>query len=340
MRRGRARRRPRRPGPQVTRRAVAAPGQRRGRRDGADVGGVVERRVERATRHEEVGGLAYLVVDRGRRARAGRGRRRGPAPGRPTVGLAAWPHGPAPRSAAVNRRMRDRGHRGATVGVDLARVDQPLGRRQHRREPEVGLDEAVVVLAPDVQDRGAGRVVDVEVAHTGREREVEELGQLGPDLAGVGVDRVPPDEDEVERAGVGQRGGERAGRREGVGAGERGVGDQHPVHLDAALGRPRDRLAQRVLGGWRAEREDGAGPAVLGGERARPARQRAGSRRSSRGRCRRDGAGRRGPSSISSKAGICLTRAAMRMVGAGYLRVQVPPHKGSCSIRWPPSNGG
>ena len=95
------------------------------------------------------------------------------------------------------------------------------------------------------------------MAHTGEEREVEQLGQLGPDLAGVGVDRVPAREHEVERAFSREGGGQRLGRRERVGTGERGVGHVDTVDVDAAIESPRDRLAQRVFGRRRTEREDG-----------------------------------------------------------------------------------
>ncbi len=97
--------------------------------------------------------------------------------------------------------------------------------------------------------------VDGEVAHAGEEREVEQLRELGADLAGVGVDRVAAGEHEVERAFVFERGGERGRGGERVGAGERGVGDEHAVDVDVAREAPCDRLAQRVVGGRRAERE-------------------------------------------------------------------------------------
>ena len=64
-----------------------------------------------------------------------------------------------------------------------------------------------------------------------------------------------PGEHEVERALACERGGERLGGRERVGAGERGVGDEHAVDVDVALEAPRDRLAERVVGRGRPERE-------------------------------------------------------------------------------------
>jgi hypothetical protein len=58
------------------------------------------------------------------------------------------------------------------------------------------------------------------VSHAGGEREVEELGELGSDLAGVGIDGVSAREHEVERTLAGDRGGECTRGRERVAAGE------------------------------------------------------------------------------------------------------------------------
>ncbi len=113
------------------------------------------------------------------------------------------------------------------------------------------------MLAAGVHD--AGRGVDVEVTDAGEEGEVEQLGELGADLAGVGVHRVATDEDEVERADVFERGGERPCRGQRVGAGERGVGHEHAVGGDVAFDRPRQRLAQHVLGRGRSEGHEGHG---------------------------------------------------------------------------------
>ena len=100
------------------------------------------------------------------------------------------------------------------------------------------------------------RAFDAEVAHTGREREVEELGDLWSDLAGVGVDGVAAAQDQVERTVSLQCRCERAGGRERVGACERRIGDEHAVDLDRGLRAPRDRLPQHVVGRRWAERED------------------------------------------------------------------------------------
>ena len=151
----------------------------------------------------------------------------------------------------------------------------------------------------------------------GREREVEQLGELGADLAGVGVDRVAPDEHEVERAVVADRRRERACRRERVGARERRVGDEHAVDLDS-------RAIAHAIASRSVSSADG-GPSVstvhdppCSATSATPwetARRQYGfisrSRPSRRSRPS-------GPSSISSNAGICLTRAAMRMERRAY----------------------
>ena len=99
--------------------------------------------------------------------------------------------------------------------------------------------------------------LDREVADAGEERQVEQLGELGADLAGVGVDRV------AARRARGRTGLRARARRpsalrggQRVGAGERGVGHEHAVDVDVALESPRDRLAQRVLGRRRPERDE------------------------------------------------------------------------------------
>ena len=79
------------------------------------------------------------------------------------------------------------------------------------------------------------------------EGEVEQLGQLGADLSGLPVDGVAAEEDEVERPGGAQRGGQGARRGQGVGARERRVADVQP-----GVGAPGHRLAQDVLGARRA----------------------------------------------------------------------------------------
>ena len=163
------------------------------------------------------------------------------------------PTGPAPRSAAVRRRMRSAGTAARPGGSTLVGSHS---RSAHERT--AGSSTSACSQPSSCSQRASTRVaVDREVADAGEEREVEQLGELGTDLAGVGVDRVAAGEHEVERAFARERGGERLRGRERVGAGERGVGDVHAVDVDAAIESPRDRLAQRVVGGRRSEREHG-----------------------------------------------------------------------------------
>ena len=75
------------------------------------------------------------------------------------------------------------------------------------------------------------------------------------DLAGVGVDRVAAGEDQIERALAFEHLRQHRRGREGVGARVDGIGDEHAVDVDVAGEAPRDRFAQRVFGGRRAERE-------------------------------------------------------------------------------------
>jgi hypothetical protein len=49
---------------------------------------------------------------------------------------------------------------------------------------DLGLEPTVVVLAPGRHERA----VDREVTHAAEEREPAQLGDLGADLAGIGVD--------------------------------------------------------------------------------------------------------------------------------------------------------
>ena len=157
----------------------------------------------------------------GRRARAG---------WHPTaVGLAAAPHGPDPRSATPRRRDAVGRDGGAPGGVDLAGVDEPLGGGDDRRQVDADLRPAVVVLGADVE-RGAG---EGEVPRAGDEGESEQLRELGADLPGVGVDGVAAGEHEIEATEMLEGRGERARRGEGVGTGERQVGDEHAPAVDA-----------------------------------------------------------------------------------------------------------
>ncbi len=230
--------------------------------DGAEITRVVECGVERAAGREDLDRAPHLLRD----GRVGkevalalgldhlhppdprRARRLAPRPG-PEVGggEAADPVG---------------GHRGPTVGIDLARVDEALGRRDDRGEREPGLHPAVVVLAAQVERA----VVEREVADRRREGQVEELGELRPHLAGVGVDGVAAGDHEVEGPDGPERAGERGRGGEGVGARERFIAHEDAAGADAAVEAPGDRLPEGVLGRLGAERDDGDRAAVGRGE--------------------------------------------------------------------------
>ena len=110
-----------------------------------------------------------------------------------------------------------------------------------------------------------------------------------------------------------QRGRERLCGRERVGPGERGIGDVHAGDVDTALEPPRDRFAQRVVGGRWAERQHRDRRARRVRPRARTALRTA---RRQYGFISSSMPSRRsrpsGPSSISSNFGICFTSTAMR----------------------------
>ncbi len=171
-----------------------------------------------------------------------------------TVGL---PVGP-PRARAELRGAEPRNARGGhgrpSRRVDLARVAQALRHREHGRQRDLDVLRAVVVLELEAEV-----VTEVlEPAHPAGEGEVQQLGQLGSDLAGLAVERIEPEQHEVVGAGHPHGGGQRPRRGQGVGAGERGVAE-----MQTRVGPPRDRLAEDVLCARRPERHDGARAAGL-----------------------------------------------------------------------------
>ena len=168
-------------------------------------------------------------------------------------GAAGLPPGPGTEVGRGHGADALGGHGLAPRGVDLARVDEPLGAGRHERQRDLELHPAVVVLAAQVQ-HGA---LHAEVTDARGEREIEQLGESGADLPGVGIDRVATGEHEVERPLARDGRGERACRRERVGSRERRVGDEHAVDLHRVVASPGERLAQHVVGGRRAEREHG-----------------------------------------------------------------------------------
>ena len=84
------------------------------------------------------------------------------------------------------------------------------------------------------------------MANAAEKGKTEELRELRTHMASVRVHRVLAREDEIEPAGLPERSGESACRRDGVGTGELGVGDEDAARVDVALRCPCERLAQHV----------------------------------------------------------------------------------------------
>ena len=143
-------------------------------------------------------------------------------------------------------------HRRALLGTGLGRGAEPLGHGQDGGQGALPMEPAVVMFAP----RADPSMVNLEFAHPAEERQVEKLGQGGADLSRIGVDRIAPGEDQIERPLPRQGGGQAARRGQAVGAGEGGIADQH-----AAVGAPGDGLAQHLPGALRPEAEGGAAAA-------------------------------------------------------------------------------
>ncbi len=211
----------------------------------------------------------------------------------------------------MTRRMRSAGDRGAPVGVDLARVDQPLGGREHRGQRDLGLHPAVVVLAAQLSvDVAGSRCRCRTPVANGRSRSSASSGPTWPVSAST---ELRPTSTRSNGPTWRIAAASALCRRERVGARERRVGDEHAVHLDVARDRPRDRLAQRVLGATADPSVSTVHEPPCSATSATPwataRRQYAFISRSRPSRRSRPS----GPSSISSNAGICLTRTAMRM---------------------------
>ena len=128
--------------------------------------------------------------------RCGPGSRPSPSPARPRWARRRRPTGPGRGRRRDSRRMRSAGTAARPGGSTFVGSHSRSAHDKHRGQLDLGLHPAVVVLAARVD----ACAVDREVAHAGEERQVEQLGELGADLAGVGVDRVAAGEHEVERA--------------------------------------------------------------------------------------------------------------------------------------------
>ena len=142
-----------------------------------------------------------------------------------------------------------RGDRGTRLGRNLGRVAQALGRREHRGQRHFAFHPFVVVLATEPQPRA----VHFQTAYRGGERIAQQFGQFGADLSRVRIDRVLPDQNQVERPFSSDRGRQRPGRRQRVGTGEGRVRDH-----DAVVRAPSDSPADDVLCRGRPQRDDRA----------------------------------------------------------------------------------
>lgn len=123
---------------------------------------------------------------------------------------------------------------------------------------ELALDIAVAFVGLAAGGEGGRLEVDLELSAGTGERPVHQLGELGTDLARVGVDGVLAHEHEVELPEARDETGEGGCRSEGVGTAKGRVAQQDP-----AIGAARDRLAQAVLccGGSHRRDDDLAGTA-------------------------------------------------------------------------------
>lgn len=74
---------------------------------------------------------------------------------------------------------------------------------------------------------GALAVRHRQFAHAARKWQVEQFGKLGADLAGIGINRVAPDQNKVERPLALKRRRQRPRRGQGIRSGEGRVGDMH-----------------------------------------------------------------------------------------------------------------
>src|SRR5581483_6070675 len=160
---------------------------------------------------------------------------------------------PRPRAELRGRQRLDprRIDGGPPRGVDLRRLGEPFRSRHHRRQSHHPFAVTVVLFAAHRELT----LAELEAPDTSDEGQTGELGDLGTDLAGVRVDGVATDQHEVEGTLALDHRGERARRRQRVRTGERRVGDE-----DAAVGSPRDRLAEHVFCRWRPERDHRARP--------------------------------------------------------------------------------
>ena len=138
-----------------------------------------------------------------------------------TVGLPASPQGPGPSPAASIRVSRA----GATAARPSGSTLQGSQRRSATESTAGSASSTSCVPSSCSSSRRHTGPRSSQSAHPAGEGQVEQLGQLGPDLPGLPVDGVAAEQHEVEGAGGPQHGGQGARRRQGVGARERRVAD-------------------------------------------------------------------------------------------------------------------
>ncbi len=172
-----------------------------------------------------------------------------------------------PRSAAreLDDRFRLRRFLVGAAGKRLGR--EILPRAHQRRQRPVTSLRALVGLA--LGGERTRRRIEREGARATHLRQVEQLGDLGPDLGGLGVDARAAAEHEIERLAA-ERRRERAGGRERVGPGERAIAE-----MDPAVGPERETIGQRLARRRRPHRQHDDLAAVLGAELDRPQAARA-----------------------------------------------------------------
>ena len=182
------------------------------------------------------------------------------------------PGGRAPGADVVGREphlggaeARDRlGRRRLPLGLGReALLGEVLGRGDHRRQRPGHRLEALVGLA--LGDQGARRRIELEPARPRHLRQVQHLRHLGTDLPRLGVGAGAAEEDEVGLLAR-EHGGQRARRRERVGAGE-----QRIEEMERAVGAERQALDEPVARAGRPHAECHHLAAVHGAQRHRRA---------------------------------------------------------------------
>ena len=172
--------------------------------------------------------------------------------------------GGTPRLAPGTFAQRRSRHQPDAVGRDLGPLGrrdlggfaQSLGHRQEGGKRDLHFLPSVIVL----EGQGQDLTFDAHFTDARGKGQSGQLRDLGPDLAGVPIERVATDQDEVEPTLALEGRGQGARRGQGVRAAERRI-----AQVDAPVRPPGDRFTQDVLRRRRTQREDGARPTALPG---------------------------------------------------------------------------